>query len=54
MPSVWWELGQMTIDGAPKYRVPLGSPNDAYTQWAKVIGEFTRRRRILNQIQPCV
>ena len=52
--DLWWEVEQMPIDGAPIYRVRIGSPNHAYIQLVNAIGELARHHQILKSIQPCV
>ena len=54
MDNVWWEIEQTPIDGAPIYRVRIGSPNHACIQLVDAIGELAHHHQILRSIQPCV
>ena len=49
-----WEVEQMPIDGAPIYRVRIGSPNHAQTQIVDAIEGLARHHQILKSIRPCV
>ena len=44
----------MPIDGAPIYRVRIGSPNHAYIQAVNDIEGLARHHQILKSIRPCV